>query len=69
MKIHLNYYFYFLSMANFKKLCNFNALLKMRIENIVLFLYFEKIKKLVYFKVLYNVYSLKKIYIKEIVSQ
>jgi hypothetical protein len=69
MKMHLNYSFYLLSMANFKKLCNFNALLKMGIENIVLFLYFKKTKKLADFKGLYNVCSLKKIHIKKIVSQ
>jgi hypothetical protein len=56
-------------MANFKKLCNFNALLKIGIENIVLFLYFKKTKKLADFKGLYNVCSLKKIHIKKIVSQ
>jgi hypothetical protein len=40
--MHLNYSLYLLSMADFRKLCHFNALLKMRIENIVLFLYFKK---------------------------
>jgi hypothetical protein len=37
MKMHLNHSCYFLSMANFKNMCNFSALLKVRIENIVLF--------------------------------
>jgi hypothetical protein len=40
MKMYLNYSCYFLSMANFRDMCNFSALLKVRIENIVLFFFF-----------------------------
>jgi hypothetical protein len=57
-------------MADLKKICNFNALVKMRIENIVLFLLLlKKSKKSANFKGLYNVCTLKKIHIKKIVSQ
>jgi len=42
MKMHLGYFHYLLSMVDFKGMCSFNALLKMKIENIVLFFLFSK---------------------------
>jgi hypothetical protein len=38
----LGYSYYLFSMVDFKPICNFNALLKARTENIVLFLLFFK---------------------------
>jgi hypothetical protein len=37
MKIHLNYTWYLFSRVNLRQIYNFSALLKMRIEKIVLF--------------------------------
>jgi len=38
MKMHLNYSCYLLSMVDFRRMYSFNALLKVKTHNIVLFL-------------------------------